>query len=150
WRPSCVIYSGFGAQIVGPSVLGLDIPFLHAHSGWLPGYRGSTTVYYGMLQEHECAASVLVLARGIDEGPVLARRRYALPPAGLDVDLLYDPAIRADLMCHVLAEIRSSGRLPAALATEDETAETYFVIHPVLKHLALLTLPDAVDPAGAG
>lgn len=145
-QPSCVIYSGFGGQIVGPAALKLGIPFVHSHSGWLPRWRGSTTVYYSMLEARECAASVLVLAPQIDAGPVLARRRYALPPPGLDVDRLYDAAIRADLLCRVLAEMQQLGTLPEALATEGEPSQTYFVIHPVLKHLALLSLPE---PSGA-
>jgi len=150
WRPSFVIYSGFGAQIVGEAVLAQGIAFLHAHSGWLPAFRGSTTIYYSMLEACRCAASVLVLARGIDEGPVLARRHYALPPAGLDVDRLYDAAIRADLMCRVLGDVHAHDRLPMALEIEAEPAGTYFVIHPVLKHLALLSLPGSAGERGAG
>lgn len=149
-RPSCVIYSGFGGQIVGPAALGLGIPFLHAHSGWLPRWRGSTTVYYSMLEARECAASVLVLDPQIDAGPVLARQRYPLPPRGFDVDRLYDAAIRADLLCRVLAEIQQLGTLPAALATEGEPSQTYFVIHPVLKHLALLSLPESSGAHAVG
>lgn len=144
-QPSCVIYSGFGGQIVGATALGLGVPFLHSHSGWLPRHRGSTTVYYSILEAQECAASVLVLAPAIDAGPVLARQRYPLPPAGLDVDRLYDAAIRADLLCRVLAESQRLGALPSALNTDGEAAQTYFVIHPVLKHLALLSLPLRSD-----
>ena len=149
-RPSCVIYSGFGGQIVGPAALGLGIPFLHAHSGWLPRWRGSTTVYYSMLEARECAASVLVLDPQIDAGPVLARQRYPLPPRGLDIDRLYDAAIRADLLCRVLTGIRQLGTLPEALATEGEPSQTYFVIHPVLKHLALLSLPESNSTHAVG
>jgi methionyl-tRNA formyltransferase len=149
-QPSCVIYSGFAGQIVGAAALGLNVPFLHSHSGWLPRHRGSTTVYYGILEARECAASVLVLAPSIDSGPVLARQRYPLPPAGLDVDRLYDAAIRADLLCRVLAESQRRGALPPALNTDGEAAQTYFVIHPVLKHLALLSLPKHCDDPVAG
>jgi methionyl-tRNA formyltransferase len=149
-RPSCVIYSGFGGQIVWAAALDLGVPFLHSHSGWLPRYRGSTTVYYSILEARQCAASVLALAPEIDAGPVLARRRYPLPPAGLDVDRLYDSAIRADLLCSVLAEIDRIGTLPRALDAADEASQTYFVIHPVLKHLALLSLPAQSDAPVAG
>lgn len=148
-QPACVIYSGFGGQIVGTAALGLGVPFLHSHSGWLPRYRGSTTIYFSMLEARECAASVLVLATEIDAGPVLARRRYPLPPGGTDVDRVYDAAIRADLLCSVLAETQRLGALPPALRTEHETAQTYFVIHPVLKHVALLTLPERSDARAA-
>lgn len=140
-RPSCIIYSGFGGQIVRDGVLSLGVPLLHAHSGWLPRYRGSTTVYYSLLEARECAVSVLVMAREIDAGPVIARAKYPMPSAGTDVDGAWDAAIRADLLVRTLREIERRGALPPALDVSDERARTYYVVHPVLKHLALLSLP---------
>lgn len=140
--PSLVVFSGRGGEILREPVLSLGVPFVHAHAGWLPRFRGSTTIYYSMLERRECAVSVLLLERSIDAGPVLARRCYPLPPHGLDVDLLYDSAIRADLMVDMLRRTQTAGSLPLAIDTSAETAHTYFVIHPVLKHLALMSLPS--------
>jgi methionyl-tRNA formyltransferase len=143
--PSLVIFAGSGGQIVKPSLLERGAPFLHAHAGWLPRYRGSTTIYYSILEERSCAVSVLLLNREIDAGPVLARRRYPMPPPGLDVDRLYDAAIRTDLLVDVLSRCETSGALPEAIDVGQEEPGVYYVVHPVLKHLALLSLgsPDA-------
>lgn len=137
--PRLVIFSGYGGEIVSPDVLD-QAPFLHVHSGWLPEYRGSTTIYYSILQEGHCSASALVLSADIDTGPVVARRNYPLPPSGVDVDYLYDSAIRADLMVRVLSEYASRGEVLNPLAQDEADGRDYYVIHPVLKHLAMLAI----------
>jgi methionyl-tRNA formyltransferase len=134
-----VVYSGYGSQVVGPGVLGLGVPFLHVHSGWLPEYRGSTTLYYSLLQEGRCGASAILLESGIDTGPVLARKHYPAPPRGVDPDYVYDCAVRADLLVTVLRHYASQGHLPQA-ERQESGGTPFYVIHPVLKHLARLKM----------
>lgn len=138
--PQLVVYSGYGGQIVGKRLLDASAPFLHVHAGALPRYRGSTTAYYSILERRECAASAFLLRTGIDTGPLVAQRRYPLPPRGMDVDRVYDAAIRADLLLHALDRLRS-GLGPTPQSQQTGEGHTYYVIHPVLKHLALLSLP---------
>lgn len=138
--PRLVIYSGYGGQIVAPHLLDSGPRFLHVHSGWLPDYRGSTTLYYALLNGDLPAASALILDRTIDTGPVVARRHYPLPPAGMDVDCIYDCAIRADLLVRVLKGYAGKGSFEQEMPQDAEHGMNYFVIHPVLKHLALLSL----------
>ncbi len=137
--PGLVVYSGYGGQLVDKRTLDLDGSFLHMHAGWLPAYRGSTTVYYSLLQENRCAVSAILLDAGIDTGPIVKRAYYPPPPAGLDIDHLYDSAIRADLMIQVVAAYLECGMTTEGVGTED-MAQTYYVIHPILKHVALLKL----------
>ena len=132
------IYSGYGAQIVGPELLNTGLPILHIHAGWLPRFRGSTTVYYEMLVEGLIGVSAIILAEGIDEGAIVKRKRYALPPSGMNIDHTYEPAIRADLLCDVLDEVHAKGGITSAEEQNSEEAETFYIIHPVLKHLAIL------------
>ena len=133
-----VIYSGYGGQLVSADLLTLGPPFLHAHSGWLPDYRGSTTVYYSLLAGEGCGVSVIELVPAIDQGPIVARKRYPAPPVGVDIDYFYDSAIRADLMAETVAQWQKAGHLDRIEAQED--GADYYVVHPLLKHLALLSL----------
>jgi len=142
-----VIYSGYGGQLVGSELLSLGPTFLHAHSGWLPDYRGSTTVYYSLLAGEGCGVSVIGLVPAIDQGPVMARRRYPAPPADVDIDFFYDSAIRADLMAEVIVNWQSVGNLDQVEVSDKGT--DYYVVHPLLKHLALLSL-EAADKDGGG
>ena len=56
-----VIYSGFGSQIVRTALLDTGIPFLHMHTERLPKYRGSTAVYYSILEEAICSVTAILL-----------------------------------------------------------------------------------------
>lgn len=138
--PALIVYSGYGGEIVKPAVLNAGAPLLHMHSGWLPDYRGSTTLYYSYLNEGSCGVSALLLEANIDTGPLVARRRYSPPPHGMEVDFVYDSAIRADLMTDVLqAWVTAGGRFTDRI-DQPSGGASYYIIHPVLKHLALLDI----------
>jgi len=132
-----VIYSGYGSQIVPKSLLEIGTPFLHLHSGKLPNYRGSTTLYYSWLIEQSCAVSAILLDEGIDTGNIVGKKTFPPPPNGIDPDHIYDPSIRADLLVEVLKEFSTRGKFNN-LTKQDNKGKTYYVIHPVLKHLARL------------
>lgn len=135
-----IIYSGIGGQIVSERILGIGPRFLHMHSGYLPAYRGSTTLYYAILNGDPPGVTAIFLDPGIDTGPIIERRRYPVPPEWMDVDRVYDSAIRADLLCAIMDRYSASGRIDVADVQSSEDGRTYFVIHPVLKHVALLSL----------
>jgi methionyl-tRNA formyltransferase len=141
--PKLVVYSGYGGEIVSSELLGLNAPFLHIHGGWLPDYRGSTTIYYSILRERNCSASAILLSNEIDAGPVIARESYPVPPAGVDVDYVYDSAIRADLLVRVLGDYNNQGGWRTLNAQTSQQGRDYYVIHPVLKHLAMLAIGNS-------
>lgn len=134
--PDILVYSGYGGQIVPKSIL-QQIKVLHVHSGWLPKFRGSTTLYHEVIEQGQCAASALFLDEQIDTGPVLKRKRYPMPSPGIDVDYLYDNAIRADLLVATLTQLNTNQVL-SPIAASPSPLPPYFIIHPLLKHLALL------------
>lgn len=142
-EPDLLVYSGYGGQLVPLALLQLA-PLLHIHSGWLPDFRGSTTLYYHILEDGDCAASALLLDESIDTGPVLVRRRYPKPPAGMDVDYLYDNMIRADLLVITLQKWLLDQPLEPDPSVSDEQSQAYYIIHPLLKHLAIQAI-DKVD-----
>tara|TARA_Y100001968_G_scaffold187014_1_gene171386 strand:- start:511 stop:1275 length:765 start_codon:yes stop_codon:yes gene_type:complete len=145
-EPKLLVYSGYGGELVPGELLSLGIPFLHIHSGWLPQFRGSTTVYYSLLTEYRCGVSAILLEPQIDNGPIVARQHYAPPPPGLDVDHLYDNAIRADLLVQVLRDWQAKSVINP-LHQNEVDSQTYYVIHPVLKHLTLLSLEKGIIQA---
>jgi methionyl-tRNA formyltransferase len=142
--PALTVFSGFGGQLVPERVLAVSGPLLHIHSGWLPDYRGSTTLYYSLLEQGYCAASALLLTQAIDNGPILARKTYPAPAQHSDIDYAYDCAIRSDLLLTVLKHYVLEGCLPDPIAIEEE-GEMFYVIHPLLKHLAILSLKETAD-----
>lgn len=140
-RSSIVIYSGPGGAILKAALLGCGRRFLHVHPGILPAFRGSTTTYYSLLQTGECGASALFLNERIDTGPIIRTRRFPRPDDPESIDLYYDPWIRSELLIEILRDYASSGALPEQ-QQDYEAGETYFVIHPVLKHIAIMARPS--------
>ncbi len=140
-KPRLVIYAGYGSQIVKQDLLDIA-PFLHAHSGWLPDYRGSTTLYYSWIKEGCCGVSGILLNDKIDCGSLVGQKKYPPPPPGVDPDYIYDAAIRADLLVEMLQEYARNGKF---INIKDQLpgGNDYYVIHPVLKHIALLQNEDS-------
>ena len=133
---SLAIYSGFGGQIVRSELLAAGPPLLHLHSGWLPDYRGSTTLYYSYLTDGSCGVTAILLRESIDTGPIVGRKRYPPPPPGAEVDYCYDSAIRADLLVAVIEGWVQRGELER-IAQPPGEGRDYYIVHPVLKHVAL-------------
>ncbi|MDG0811898.1 formyltransferase family protein [Cohnella rhizosphaerae] len=136
---SYVIYSGFGGQIVKKEVLALGKRFLHIHPGVVPTYRGSTTVYYSLLKEGRIGASAIFLEEQIDAGPIIKTKWFELKNIHPDLDYIVDPFIRADLLKEVISDYLNIGYFQERSQSK-EMGETYYIIHPVLKHISILGL----------
>jgi methionyl-tRNA formyltransferase len=135
-----VVFSGPPGALVKAPLFAIGKTFLHAHPGRLPRYRGSTTMYYSLLAEGRIWVSAMILAPEIDRGPVVDVMEADLPEDPAMLDHVFDPVIRARLMVRVLQRYLETGAIEGR--PQRETADpAYFVIHPVLKHIALLSRP---------
>lgn len=130
-----IVFSGYPGQLVPQSILDLA-PVLHVHGGWLPDYRGSTTVYYSLLMGEPPGASLMRLDAGLDTGQLLERVQYPPPPPGCDVDYVYDNTLRAAVLIKALSRYVDTLVLPTG-EKQPEEGTTFYIIHPVLKTLAL-------------
>lgn len=132
------VYSGFGGGILKTEILNIGKRFIHIHAGIVPGFRGSTTIYYSILKEDQCGATALFLNDQIDCGEIIKKRQFSKPQNGKIIDFVYDAYIRACLLLEVMHDYVKRG----SFNTEQQNAqagETYFIIHPVLKHIAILS-----------
>jgi methionyl-tRNA formyltransferase len=137
-RESVLIFSGLPGALVKDELFATGKKFLHVHPGRLPQYRGSTTVYYSLLKESKIWVSAILLDPQIDEGPVVGEMEAEVPSDKIELDTVFDPLIRARLMVEVLKGYEGDGEFQVRDQNNREE-QTYFVIHPVLKHIALLT-----------
>ena len=137
-RPEKVfIYSGFGGELLKSNVLGLGKSFLHVHGGFLPDYKGSTTNYYSLIADQTMGASAIFLTAEIDSGPVLSKKRFCPPKNRRHIDYQYDAIARAIVLVDTLNAYIDSGGWEIMAPCESD-GETYFIIHPVLKHISIL------------
>ena len=132
-----IIYSGYGGAILKKEILNCGKKFIHIHSGHVPFYKGSTTIYYGILNEDKCSVSSIFLDEKIDQGSIIKIKEYPKPKDGRSIDYDYDPYIRSDLLVEAIKDYIKKDSFP--VQKQGKNGETYFIIHPVLKHIAILS-----------
>ena len=140
-REPVMIYSGYGGVLLKEEIFSTGKRFLHVHGGYLPDYKGSTTNYYSLLVEGTLGASSLFLSAEIDSGPVLRRRKFPAPADRVSIDHVYDSAARARVPLETLEAYVEDGEWRFELP-ENAGGETYYIIPPVLKHIAILAEPQ--------
>lgn len=138
--PEVLVYSGYGGALLRAAVLATGKRFLHVHGGYLPEFKGSTTNYFSLLAEGTIGASAIFLTAEIDCGPVIRRRRFAPPALRTRIDHFYDSAARARVLVDTLEAWHRDGAWTFDLP-DNADGDTYYIIHPVLKHLAILGGP---------
>lgn len=137
--PDWVVFTGGG--ILGRAAFEAAPRWLHVHPGWLPDHRGSTCLHYGLLLRGKVGVSALVLQRELDTGPILARREFEPDPAwsAASLDHAADAWMRARVLLDALRGLRDTPP-PTPIEQDPREGTTFYVIHPVLKHLALESL----------
>ena len=136
-QESIFIFSGFGGVLLREKILATGKKFLHVHGGYLPDYKGSTTNYFSLIAENTIGASSIFLTKDIDCGPVLLRRKFNPPPQRNEIDHTYDSEVRANVLVETLQGYIANGCFNFELET-NTGGDIFYIIHPVLKHLAIL------------
>jgi len=131
------IFSGFGGVLLKEKILDSGKKFLHIHGGYLPDYKGSTTNYYSLINDNAIGASAIFLTKEIDCGPILLRKKFPPPKDRKEIDHSTDSEVRAEVLIECLQNYVHSGSWEYELEN-NLGGETFYIIHPVLKHLAIL------------
>jgi len=130
-----VIFSIPG-YILGKGYFKCGKKYLHIHPGKLPDYRGSTPMYYSILEERKLAVSAIFLEERIDEGPILRISEFDLPEDPTIIDTIYDPWMRANLLVETL-KLYCIHKEFNVTNQQKDAGEIYYVIHPVMKCLSI-------------
>ena len=136
-KQAIVIFAASAGSLLRQPFFRLGKTYLHVHPGRLPDYRGSTPMYYSLLREGNLTMTAFIMAEELDAGAVLMERCFPAPQPRTDIDLFFDPYLRACVLVELMQFYAEHRCLPE---TREMTAvgEIYYVIHPVLKHIALL------------
>lgn len=132
-----IIYSGYGGVILKSHLFELNKKFIHVHAGLLPEYRGSTTAYYSLLNEASIAATAIFMEKDLDAGDILASGEFKIVEKNVDIDYIYEPYIRSLVLVKALKGYTETGAFISKKQSK-KNANTYYIIHPVLKHIAIL------------
>lgn len=129
------IYTGGG---IVESLLLDSISLIHIHPGNVPQYRGSTCFYYSILEKGTIGTTAFVMDKNLDTGPVIIQNEYK-PVTGVDIDFILDNYYRSLTLVDTLKLYIKDQcfRLKEQLVSD---GNTYYVIHPLLKHISILSL----------
>lgn len=130
-----MIYTGGG--ILKEAILSIGKKFIHVHPGLVPDYRGSTCMYYSILNENKCGATAFFMSLGLDLGEVLGKKEFEKPKTK-NIDYEYDCYIRSSLLVDV---IKNYGKHKKFETYKQDSAKgkNFYIIHPVLKHISILS-----------
>lgn len=135
-----IIFAGYGGQILSSEHFSFDRQYIHCHPGWLPEERGSTTLYYSLLNNRKFSVTSFFMTAKIDDGKMLLRNSYVVPNFDIDIDIWIDNSLRADTLVKTLRILDES--VTGFSKKSFEIDSEYYVIHPLLKHIALLSLSE--------
>ena len=127
------VYSGYPGEIIRSSSIFNNKVLLHSHSGKLPEYKGSTTIFYSILKEKKIFCSTFVMSPSIDKGKSLLINRYLVPKNLRSLDK-YDYKIRA---INTLKTLKTLKKLLKKPIKKKDIYAPYYIMHPILRYLAL-------------
>ena len=131
-----IVFAGYPGQILGSEHFENTVRYLHMHPGELPKERGSTTLYYSILDNRDLSVTAFYMSEKIDDGENILCKKYPLPTKKLSIDIWLDNVIRADCFKSAVKSILTNQNVYNRIEKE---FEDYYIIHPVLKHIALLS-----------
>ena len=128
-----LIFTGGG--ILKKEILNSGVEFIHFHPGIVPNYRGSTCFYYSILNEENCGVTAYIMDEKLDTGDIIYQKKFNKPDH-IFVDEVYDPFIRSETLVELIKkDILQKNNHKKQDQLE---GETFFIIHPVLKHISIL------------
>ena len=124
-----------GGGILKRQILNLNTKFIHLHPGIVPYYRGSTCFYYSILKDGNCGVSAYIMDENLDTGDLILQLNFP-KPSHVYLDDIYDPHIRSETL---IAIFRKKLLETKKFQKQDKSMNfPFFIIHPVLKHIAIL------------
>ena len=132
-REEYYIFTGGG--ILKNEILKLGVKFVHLHPGLVPKYRGSTCFYYSIINEGSAGVTAFIMDEGLDTGDIIYQKTFEKPLHKF-LDEVYDPHIRSETLLDIVSQnLLNEQNFKQQNSSE---GETYFIIHPVLKHIAIM------------
>ncbi len=125
-----------GGGILKKEILTSGPKFIHFHPGIVPDYRGSTCFYYSIINDNNCGVTSFVMDEKLDTGDIIFQKKFSKPNHQY-IDEVFDPFIRSETMIDVIQNNLID--VGSHIKQDISDGETYFIIHPVLKHISIIS-----------
>lgn len=131
-----IVFAGNYGQILSEEFFQFSKLYLHVHPGSLPQYRGSTTYYYEYLEKQRITFTSIFLNKRLDNGKIILKKVFVPKKIDLEkMDILFDPLLRSEVLMKTILYINKNRLI---LKKNKLSKKVHYVIHPLLKHIAIL------------
>ena len=135
---SLTIFSGYPSEIIDSSILNIkNKVFLHSHSGKLPFYKGSTTIYYSLLNIKKIYCSTIIMSDKIDDGKILCIKEYPIPNNLILIESEYDNKIRIENIIYTLTNYHNLIKKNKSTKLKNHINHYYYIAHPAIRSIAI-------------
>ena len=110
WKPDLVILSGFMKLLPPHVVAALSPRMINTHPAYLPEFPGAHAVRDALAAGvTQTGASIIVVAAGVDDGPILAQQRIPILPGDTE-NLLHEriKPIEREMLLRTVLDIANS------------------------------------------
>ncbi len=124
FKADAAVVAAYGLILPATMLAGTRLGCFNVHASLLPRWRGAAPIAHAILAgDHETGISIMQMDAGLDTGPVLATRKFAIEP-GIDAGMLHDVLAKAGaaLLVETLAKVEA-GTIKAV--PQAETGATY-------------------------
>ena len=128
------IFSGYLGEIVKSETL-IKKKLIHCHSGDLPFFKGSTTIYYTLLKKKKICVSLIYLNKNIDEGKILFKKFFIPPKNKKNLEKNFDNEIRAEALVKFLKtnKVKPNNKF----RNIKKIGYNYYIAHPMIRYLVI-------------
>lgn len=129
------LFSGYPAQIIQNKKLLKKKIIFHSHSGKLPYYKGSTTIFYSILNENSICCSTFRMNDQLDNGNIYLVKKYNFNKKIFKKFNEFDNLIRIKNFCTVLKRNFSINNS----SVKKNKYNNYYIAHPIIRCLSKLS-----------
>ena len=126
-----ILFSGYSAEIVKDNDL-FKKNLIHCHPGLLPKYRGSTVIYYSLIEDKKINVSLFKLTKKIDQGEVLYTKNFKIPNKIISIEKNYDDKIRSKTLISFLLSVKN--KIKKQYSAD---LNAYYIAHPCLRNILI-------------
>jgi hypothetical protein len=103
---------------------------LHSHSGDLPKFRGSTTLYYSIILNKKIYVTIFEMKKKIDEGKIHYKKFFNYPKNFNDIEKNFDDKIRVLTIIEYLKSKKTYQK-----SYYKKSYLPYYVAHPIIRQI---------------
>ena len=139
-------FSDLGADVAVVVAYGLILPkpiltaprlgCFNLHGSLLPRWRGAAPIQRAIMAGDDVTGvCIMLMDEGLDTGDIIYQKTFEKPQHKF-LDEIYDPYIRSETLVDIVSQNLLNKQNFKKQNIHD--GETYFIIHPVLKHIAVI------------